>query len=298
MVTRAVRFATVCLCLLGLPLPAFAQASPEPPPPSAAPALPDPGDDTAFVAAEPDFTLISLPTTLRLPDGRWGFRVAHRFTRPLGEGSLGDLASDFFGLDGSALVGLELRYGVRPGTQLVLLRTSDRTIQVMAQQSILAAGAHPVGIDAVASVQGLDNMSESYTSTVGVLVSRRFGSRGAAYLHPLVVINPLPEAGAGDDYAMIVAIGGRVRFGASTYLVGEFAPRVSGASPGDHHAAFAIEKRRGGHAFQINFANSFATTLGQVARAYGSSGSWHIGFNISRKFYRATQPRGASAPAP
>lgn len=286
MVARVVRIAGVCLCLLGLPLPAFAQASPGPPPPSAAPALPEQADDTAFVIAEPDFTLISLPATLRLPDGRWGFRVAHRFTRPLGQGSLGDLASDFFGLDGSALVGLELRYGLRRGTQLVLLRTSDRTIQLMAQQSILNAGAHAVGLDAVASVQGLDNMSESYSSTLGAIVSRRFGTRGAAYLQPLVVLNPLPEAGTGDDYALIVAVGGRLRVGASTYLVGEFAPRIAGASPGDHHAAFAIEKRRGGHAFQINFANSFATTLGQVARGYGSSGSWHIGFNISRKFYR------------
>lgn len=294
------------LCLVASPLPASGQATPEQPPPSApqappaAPAQPadpvDPvDDDTRVVPAEPDFTLIALPTALRLPDGKWAFRVAHRFTRSLGQGSLGDLASDLFGFDGSALVGLEVRYGVRPGTQIVLLRTSDRTIQLMAQQSIAKAGTHAIGVDALAAVQGLDNLSESYTSTLGVILSRRFGTRGTAYVQPLVVINPLPEDEAADNVAIVAAVGARVRVGASTYLVGEFAPRLSGASPEEHHAAFALEKRRGGHSFQISVANSFATTLGQVARGYGGSGDWRLGFTISRKFYRPSPP-ASSAP--
>lgn len=240
----------------------------------------------AFVAAEPDFTLVALPSTLRLPDGRWAFRVTHRFTRSLGEGSLADLASDFFGLDGGSLVGLELRYGVRPGTQLALLRTSDRTMQLLAQQSMLQQrDGRPIDLDAVVAVQGLDNFSEDYTSTLGLLLSRRFGDRGAAYVEPLVVLNALPEA-ADDELVVVLGLAARIRFGASTYLVAEFAPRLSGEAPGDHHASVALEKQRGGHSFQINFSNSFATTIGQIARAYGSTGSWHIGFNISRKFYR------------
>ena len=278
---------------------ASAQTLPESPPPSPeAPATQTQGQDAgegrdapdvsdlAFVPAEPDFTLIALPSTLRLPGGKWGFRVSHRFTRSLGEGSFGDLAADFFGFDSGSLVGLELRYGVRPGTQLVLLRTSDRTMQLLAQQSLLAPrGDQMFAVDALAAVQGLDNFSESYTTTLGVLLSRRFGDRGAVYAEPLVVLNALPEADDSDATVM-VALGTRIRFGASTYIVAEFAPRLSGATPGDHHGSVAIEKRRGGHSFQINFSNSFATTLGQIARAYGGSGSWHIGFNISRKFYR------------
>lgn len=253
--------------------------------------------DLAFVAAEPDFTLIALPSTLRLPDGRWGFRVSHRFTRSLGEGSFGDLAADFFGFDSGSLVGLELRYGVRPGTQIVLLRTSDRTMQLLAQQSLLAPhDGRMFGIDAVAAVQGLDNFSEDYTTTLGLLLSRRFGDRGAVYAEPLVVLNALPERNAmpevdDSDATVMVGLGTRIRFGASTYLVAEFAPRLSGPRPGDHHASVAIEKRRGGHSFQINFSNSFATTIGQLARGYGSTGSWHIGFNISRKFYRHSGAR-------
>ena len=37
----------------------------------------------------------------------------------------------------------------------------------------------------------------------------------------------------------------------------EVVPRVSGYDPGVNHATFGIEKRAGGHTFQLNFSNSF-----------------------------------------
>ena len=294
---RAAR-ALLALCCLGLAvLPAAAQAVPVPPPPSAAPA-PEPelpvDEDLFFAEAEPDFTLISLPSALRLPDGRWGFRIAHRFTRALGAGSFGDLASDFFGFDGSALIGFEVRYGLRPGTQLVVLRASDRTIQLMAQQSILRQGSGPLAVDAIAAIQGLDNLSEDFTGTLGVIASHRFGDRGAVYAQPLVVLNPIPEMVDGDSAWLMLGLAARIRFGASTYIVVEGAPRLNGSDAGDQHFSFGVEKRRGGHTFQINFSNSLAITLGQLARGYGSSGEWHIGFNISRKFYRHATPARSS----
>ena len=38
------------------------------------------------------FNLAALPTTLRMPAGKWAFRVTHRFTRNLGDGDFGDAA--------------------------------------------------------------------------------------------------------------------------------------------------------------------------------------------------------------
>ena len=52
-----------------------------------------------------------------------------------------------------------------------------------------------------------------------------------------------------------------------------------------NHATFAIEKRAGGHAFQLNFSNGFGTTMGQIARGGTSNDDWYMGFNISRKFF-------------
>jgi hypothetical protein len=167
-----------------------------------------------FVPAEPDFTLVSLPTTLRLPAGRWGFRVAHRFTRALGQGSFGDLASDFFGFDSGAIVGLEVRYGLLPGTQLSLLRTSDRTIQFLGQVSVIQQHDNrPFGLDALVGVQGFDNFTESYTGTFGANLSRRFGERGAAYVQPLFLLHPLPESATASDSSFLPGLGARVRAG-------------------------------------------------------------------------------------
>ncbi len=81
--------------------------------------------------------------SLRMPKGKFAFRVTHRFGRPLDDGDFGDLASDLFGLDAGGLIGLELRYGLLKGTQVGVLRTSDRTIQFFAQQQIVGAGEVP-----------------------------------------------------------------------------------------------------------------------------------------------------------
>ena len=93
--------------------------------------------------AQPDYTIVALPTTLRLPKGKFAFRVTHRFGRPLDDGNFGDLAADLFGFDAGGLIGLELRYGVLRGTQVGVLRTSDRTIQFFAQQQIVGQEKFP-----------------------------------------------------------------------------------------------------------------------------------------------------------
>src|SRR5947207_3726464 len=97
-------------------------------------------DDGALKLAEPDFTLIGLPTALRLPKFGSAFRVTHRFTRALGSGDFGDLAADMFGLDSGAQIGLEYRFGIIPNGQIGLHRTSDRTTEFFAQYGVLRQG--------------------------------------------------------------------------------------------------------------------------------------------------------------
>lgn len=69
------------------------------------------------------------------------------------------------------------------------------------------------------------------------------------------------------------------------YVVGEVTPRLSPDSPGAALASFGVEKRVGGHAFQVNVSNGVGSTLAQVARGAASADRWHIGFNINRKFF-------------
>jgi hypothetical protein len=73
---------------------ASAQTPPAPTPaPAPAPAAAEEErDDAVLNRSQPDFTLINLPTGLRLPKWKSAFRITHRFTRPLGEGDFGSLA--------------------------------------------------------------------------------------------------------------------------------------------------------------------------------------------------------------
>ena len=73
--------------------------------------------DADLNLSQPDFTVVTLPTTLRLPRFKSAFRVTHRFTRPLGQGDFGNLAEDFFGLDSGSRdrPRVPLRSGARAG---------------------------------------------------------------------------------------------------------------------------------------------------------------------------------------
>ena len=247
----------------------------------------DDDPDLDINLSQPDFTLVSLPTTLRLPRYKSAFRVTHRFTRPLGDGDFGSLAEDLFGIDSGAFIGLEYRFGLMRGLQGGILRTSDRTIQFFSQYNVLNQGSGaPLGVGVLASIDGTNNFRDSYSPSLGVAVSREFGSYGAVYVEPMWVnnSNPLPDELTDDNDTFMVGLGARLRVRPSVYVVGQFIPRV-GYSPDVHPASFAIEKRAGGHTFQLNFSNGFGSTMAQLARGGTSNEDWYMGFNISRKFF-------------
>jgi hypothetical protein len=266
---------------------------PQPPPaaqqPPQTPAPPEPqtsDPDVRVDALQPDFNLSALPTTLRLPARKFSFRVTHRFNRSLGQGDLGDLVNDFFGFDSGAQIGLELRYGLRPGTQIGVYRTSDRTIEIFGQQNVWQQkpDGRPLGIDVIATLEGTNNLRDQKSPAIGLLVSRKIAKVAAIYAEPIFVANTNP-LDTGDNNTTMIGLGGRLRIRPRVYLVGEVTPRLAGYKPGTDQGSFGLEMRAGGHTFQINFSNGLGTTLGQLARGGVSSDSWFIGFNISRKFF-------------
>lgn len=260
--------------------PALAQA---PAPPAAVAEDPDLDPNNA----QPDFGLATLATNLRLPRNKMTFRMSHRFGRPLGQGDFGDLASDFFGFDSGALIGLELRYGLIRGGQIGIYRTSDRTIQFFGQYELTSQNTFPLGISVLATAEGTNNFRDSYSPGVAAVISRELGERGALYLQPSWVNNSNAQPGelVDDNDTAMVGLGARLRVRRNTYLVAEASPRVSGYDPGVTLIAFGVEQRAGGHLFQINVSNGIGTTLANVARGGTSHDDWYIGFNLSRKFY-------------
>ncbi len=289
-ITRALARHGACALLLALctltARPAAAQDPTAPPPTQPQPQESDP--DIRVDPLQPDFTLAALPTTLRMPVHKLAFRVTHRFARPLGRGDFGDLLSDFFGFDSGAQIGLELRYGLLPGTQIGIHRTSDKTIQLFAQHSLLLErDGKPFGLDVLGTFEGLDNLSDRKSPALGAIVSKRVGRALALYAEPIMVFNTNP--GESDlvehNNTFMLGLGGRLRIRPSTYLVGEITPRLAGYTPLVNLASFGLEMRAGGHLFQVNFSNGLGTTLGQIATGGTSNDDWYIGFNISRKFF-------------
>jgi Membrane bound beta barrel domain (DUF5777) len=261
---------------------------------AAEPAAPAEDDDLEIKPVEPDFTVITIPTTLRLPRHKLVFRLTHRFSRPLGEGDFGDLAADAFGFDSGAQIGFEFRFGLFSGTQLGVYRTSDRTIQFFLNRDLVQQGRSPVGLAVLAGVEGRDNFSEQFAPEVGVSVSRKVGDRAAFYLFPAWVGNT-NLGPSGDDYTILLGVGARVRISSGAYLVGEWMPRLAGfkghnaeqpLERADDHVSFGIEGRVGGHVFQLNFSRTLQTMFAPLARGMApGSGDWFLGFNLSRKFW-------------
>jgi hypothetical protein len=248
----------------------------------------DDDPDLDFSISQPDFTIITLPTTLRLPRFKSAFRVTHRFGRPLGAGDFGDLAGDLFGLDSGAQIGLEYRFGVMRGLQAGVYRTSNKTIEFFSQYNVMQqAGSAPVALGILASIDGTNNFRDSYSPALGVAVSRTLGRFGALYFEPIWVnnSNPGPDEIVDDNDTFMIGLGARLRMRPTVYFVGEIVPRVSGYDPGVTQGTFGIEKRAGGHIFQLNFSNGFGTTMGQLARGGITNDDWYLGFNISRKFF-------------
>ena len=188
------RCLAVALTFLGLPIASAQPPATESAGDEAAAAVQEDDPDLDVNRAQPDFTLIGLPTTLRLARHKSAFRITHRFARPLGQGDFGDLAADFFGFDASAQIGFEYRFGLFRSTQVAVHRTNDRTIQFLLQRQIVGQDADfPLAIDAIAATEGTDNFTDSYSPTLGVLLSREFSDRAAVYAEPIWINNSNAE---------------------------------------------------------------------------------------------------------
>jgi hypothetical protein len=288
-VTIAKSAAAAAMLLVIISVPVRAQPPADPASAPATPAQPAADrDDAVFVPAQPDFTLIALPTGLRLPVGKAAFRVTHRFLRSLGEGDFGDLAGDAFGLDNGALTALELRFGVAPGTQLGVHRSAlGKTIAFFAERDVMSGGSVPLDVSAFASIEGTGNFKDSYSPAIGGVFTRILGSAGAIYIEPIFVgnTNTEPSDFVEHNSTFFIGLGTRLQFRRNTYVVAEWSPRVAGFDPGVDAIAFGFEKRVGGHMFQLNFSNHFATTMAQIARGGNNNDDWYFGFNLVRKFY-------------
>ena len=239
----------------------------------------------APVAAEPGFRVVNLPSTLRMPVHRSNFELTHRFNGNLRRDSFGDDAGNLFGLDQGAAVGFEYRFGLTRHVQAGVYRTGfDKALQFSAQFDVARQrGQFPVSVSALGSIEGADNFQERYSPALGLIFSRIFGHNLALYATPVWVHDTAALLNVDRD-TLFAGLGGRLRLRSTVYVVAEVAPRLAGYQPGTPAFGFGLEKRAGGHLFQINFNNGQGTTFAQLARG-GFPKSLYLGFNLARKFF-------------
>src|SRR5262245_25216063 len=241
-----------------------------------------PHDDKVLDPAEPDFVLVNLPTTLRLPARGANFHLSHRFNENLRQDSFGNQLSSLFGLDQGANIALEFRYGIVRSLQAAVLRTNlSRTIEFSAKYDTWhQRGSMPVSISALVSVEGDDNFREHYSPAVGAVISRTVAKRIAAYANPVFVANT-SVGGALHRNTGFIGIGGSARVLSTTYLIGEISPRIAGLAIGDPAFALALEKRVGRHTFALTLANGAQSTFRQLSHG-GVPHGLYLGFNLGR----------------
>ena len=214
--------------------------------------------------AQPDFNLAALPTNLRLPKGKFAFRITHRFARPLGEGDFGDLRRRL----------LRIRLGRADRSRAAL-----RPVPGRAGRHQPDLGSHHPVLQPVRTSRA-SNRSRSASGrgaastapTTSATATRRrsawscrasSGRYGAVYAEPIWVnnTNPEPSELVDDNSTFMIGLGTRLRLRPTVYVTAEVSPRVAGYAPGETLVSFGVEKRVGGHAFSLNFSNGFGTTM-------------------------------------
>ncbi len=307
-VSAGVCVATVAL--LGNPTPTFAQSSAPAVTPSNPQSAPlqttDEDEERKRRLAEPDFTLINLPSTALLPRRGGNFRLTHRFLDNLAVGSFTDHLENLFGLDNGAVIALEFRYAIIKDLQVIVHRSSlEKTIMFAGQYDAIKQGPEwwSLGMSGLLSIEGTDNFrgrdvtDDGHTDhehpegtggggrpvALGGVLSKRLSDRMALYAVPVWVHNSALTADGPRDTGYL-GLGSRVRLTNRLYLVGEVTPRVGGFAPGIQEFAFGFEGRAGGHMFQLTFTNAVGTTLGQISQG-GFADTLYMGFNLSRKFF-------------
>lgn len=236
--------------------------------------------------------LINLPTTHSIGKGEVLFRVSHRFYPSITEGY-----DSFFGLDGPAVILLSLGYGLSDNLSLTLARTKlDKEVELsmkwvlfrQEKSKMPLSGALNIGGSLVtASQPGRDVFdADNMKFNIQAILSYQLNNALSFALVPAYSSNtnhwdPSPEG------TFALGTGGRLMIFNDFSIIWEWNPVLSGYKANSHGWALGIEKKIGGHVFQVFILNSAGLTSSQFLPGGDlrlQDGDFRIGFNIFRLF--------------
>lgn len=243
--------------------------------------------------------VVNLPTTRMVDRGLWFFLIGHRFNPELFEGY-----EVFYGLDGSAVIFLNLGYAPADNLLFVLGRSNaSDNVELQAKyrfmQQTLESG-RPLALAAQATVNWITETlqdedalrAEAFKFSGQLIASRDFGTRVGVQLAPGFLVNQ-SERLSDESLLLTLGLGARWRFYRNLSLLAEWVAILDGY---ERSTTFGNENRFdswgggleiavGGHVFQIVLTNSVGLTTDQYMRGGDldiREPEMRLGFNIFR----------------
>jgi mono/diheme cytochrome c family protein len=236
--------------------------------------------------------LVNLPTTTTPGKGEFLFRVSHRFQPPVSEGW-----DAFYGLDGPAYILLGFGYGIADNLMLtfgrsrlyqewevyanwlILDQTKNSSFPLAAALEVggsLVGQDEPVGADWSGRfrLNALLSLSYQVSDSLSLLVVPAFSSNTDFW-----------EPDSEGTFAL--GIGGRFMFLPDLSLIAEWIPALAGYDDITNGWGLGVEKKIGGHVFQIFVTNSIGICAAQFLPGGDlrlADGDFRLGFNIFRTF--------------
>ena len=237
--------------------------------------------------------VINLPTTQSIGKGRLLFRVSHRYYPAIKSGY-----NSLYGLDGPAVILLSFGYGLRDNLDLTLARTKlDKEVElslkwVMFEQGKILtlpfSAALNIGGSLVTQSQPdrkvfrADNMKFN----LQVILSHQVNNALSLVLVPAYSSNT-NHWDSSSEGTFALGAGGRWMIFNDFSIIGEWIPVLAGYKDNSNGWGLGIEKKIGGHVFQVFILNSTGLTSDQfIPGGDFRLNDWdlRIGFNIFRKF--------------
>lgn len=233
--------------------------------------------------------LVNLPTTHSLGKGQFQFRISHRFFPAVKDGY-----DEFFGLDGPAAMLLGLGYGITDNFSVMLSRSNRFKDVELAFKWIFVHQGGPSGFPFSAALNlggstitqdqlGKINKSKA---NIQLLISRQISSRFSLLLVPSFSSNANHWAESPEG-TFSLGTGMRYMVLDDLSVIVEWIPVLAGYKANSSGWGMGIEKKIGGHVFQVFFLN----TIGITSSQYLPGGDYRlkdtefrIGFNIFRLF--------------
>jgi hypothetical protein len=239
-------------------------------------------DTPAFFATR----LLNLPTTTTPDKGDFLVRISHRFSDPVGTG-----LDNLFGLDSFANILLSLGYGITDNLTVTVGRARSYKEFEFSADWLVAAQGKTARLPFSATLHGGVSLATEVSPDevkvfAGISLARQFTRRISVLVVPAIVTNADHWA-LSPQSTFSLGLGARYMVLKDFSIIGEWVPVLAGYSENESGWGLGIEKKIGGHVFQVFVNNGLGLTTAQFLPGGDlrlGDFDFRIGFNIFRTF--------------